>query len=226
MALRNAVALGHSHLYHYQTFNADYLQEIIVGGAIYFSKPSDFNDPWDCRPFFDYECISDPDMREHHIQWYIETTKKHRPDITLDEMNRMANVYRNDPKLLASKIREFSEALSSAVDEQYRVYCLTPRFDSELMWAHYTSKHRGICLEFATRNELFCSALPVRYAENYPRFYMTDFAGPEENIAPLLSKSAAWSYEQEFRLISDERGNPHDCIVTTDGKVATPPTSL
>jgi hypothetical protein len=94
MALRNAVALGHSHLYHYQSFNVDYLREIIVGGAIYFSKPTDFNDPWDCQPFFDYECISDPDMREHHVQWYIEITKKHRPDIATDELNRLADVSR------------------------------------------------------------------------------------------------------------------------------------
>jgi hypothetical protein len=86
------------------------------------------------------------------------------------------------------------------------------------MWSHYASKHQGVCLEFAVRNELFCNALPVQYGETYPRFQMTGFSGEVQHIAPLLTKSIVWSYEQEFRLISDEKGDPHHTIVTTGCK--------
>jgi hypothetical protein len=94
------------------------------------------------------------------------------------------------------------------------------------MWSHYATKHQAVCLEFAVRNELFCNALPVQYAETYPRFLMTGFPGEEQHIAPLLTKSATWSYEQEFRLISDEKGDPRDTIVTAGGKKKIPPRSL
>jgi hypothetical protein len=218
--------LGLDRLYHYQSFNLDHLREVIADGVIHFSKPSDFNDPWDCRPWFDFECIADPKILEQHVQWYIEVTRKHRPDISADVVQKNANEYRRNPDALAAKIREFSQGLASAVEAQYRVYCLSPKCDSELMWSHYAAKHQAVCLEFAVRNELFCTALPVQYAETYPRFSMTGFSGPEEHIAPLLTKSAAWSYEQEFRLISDEKGDPRHTIVTTGGKKSIPPRSL
>jgi len=226
MTLRNAAAHGHQHLYHYQSFNADYLREVIVDGVIHFSKPSDFNDPWDCRPWFDSECLGDPEILEQHVQWYIGVSRKHRPDIPADQVHQTADAYRRDPSALASKVREFSQALARAVDGRYRVYCLSPKSNSELMWAHYTAKHQGVCLEFAVRNEFFCTALPITYAESYPRFSMIGFSGTEEHIAPLLTKSAVWSYEQEFRLISDEEGDPRDTIVTVGGKKTIPPGSL
>jgi hypothetical protein len=226
MTLRNAVALGFHHLYHYQSFNPDHLREIIVAGSIYFSKPSDFNDPWDCRPWFDAECLNDPSILEEHVRWYIEVSRKHRPDIPEERVKQNADGFRRNPKSFADKIPEFSRAMSAAIDAQYRVYCLSPKSDCELMWAHYAAKHRGICLEFAVHNLLFCSALPVQYAATYPRFYMSSFAGVDQNIAPLLTKSAAWGYEQEFRLISDEKGDPRYSIVTTAGKIAIPAMSL
>jgi len=226
MTLRNAAAHGYQYLYHYQSFNADYLREVIVDGVIHFSKPSDFNDPWDCRPWFDFECLADAEILEQHVQWYIEVSRKHRPDIPAEQVQQTADAYRRDPSALAAKVREFSRALASAMDARYRVYCLSPRSTSELMWSHYAAKHQGVCLEFAVRNELFCTALPVTYAESYPRFFMTGFSGLDEQIAPLLTKSAVWSYEQEFRLISDEEGNPRDTIVTVGGKKTMPLKSL
>ena len=226
MPYRTAAGLRLNSLYHYQSFNPDFLREVIVDGVLHFSKPSDFNDPWDCRPWFDFESLADPRIHEQHIQWYVDVSRRHRPDITETELQKTASVYRGDRSALAAKIREFSEGLADVIDAQYRIYCLSPKADCELMWAHYTAKHQGVCLEFAVRNDLFSSALEVQYAQNYPRFSMIEFSGPEEHIAPLLTKSAAWSYENEFRLIADEKGNPRDTIVTVSGKKALPPMSL
>jgi hypothetical protein len=226
MTLRTAAALGHRRLYHYQNFNANYLREVIVDGVIYFSKPSDFNDPWDCRPWFDFQCLSDPEMLERHVQWYLEVSKKHRPDVTSEHLAQTADVFRRDPNFLGTKIREISEAMARAIDAQYRVYCLSSKADCELMWSHYASKHQAVCLEFAVRNNLFCSALQIQYANSYPRFLMADFSDNDQHLAPLLAKSAAWSYENEFRLISDESGDPRETIVTVGGKKSIPHMSL
>jgi hypothetical protein len=222
---RTAGTLGLKNLYHYQSFNADYLREVIVD-VIYFSKPSDFNDPWDCQPWFDPDCVRDPTILEEHVQWYVDVTRKHRPDIPEDHLQKTAESYRSNPDLLIAKIPEFSETMASAINARYRVYCLGPKPDCELMWAHYAAKHQGVCLEFAVRNDLFYSALEVQYAQTYPVFRMTGFSGPEEHLAPLLTKSASWNYENEFRLTADQNGNPRDTIVTVAGKKSIPAMSL
>lgn len=226
MPLTTAAKLRIPYLYHYQAINTEFLREVIACGVLHFSKPSDFNDPWDCRPWYDFGGIADPEILEEHVQWYVSVTRKHRPDIPIEQVNERANFFRQNSPALAAKIREFSQAMGEAIDAQYRVYCLSPKADCELMWAHYAQKHQGVCLEFSVANELFCSAFPVRYALAYPRFCMTDHAGPEQQIAPLLSKSSAWSYEAEFRLIADEKGDPKDIIVTRAGKKDIPPKSL
>ncbi len=91
------------------------------------------------------------------------------------------------------------------IKETYRVYCLSLNSDAELMWAHYSNKHQGICLEFRTRNELMCSALKVDYQKDYPNLDLTD-PSEEENLKPLITKSQVWKYEDEYRLIAREIG--------------------
>jgi hypothetical protein len=43
-----------------------------------------------------------------------------------------------------------------------RIYCLTPKADSTLMWSHYADNHCGVCLEFSVANNM----LP-RYAAEW-----------------------------------------------------------
>src|ERR1700730_10178787 len=216
MQFKTAGTFRINHLYHYQSFNAEFLREVIVDGVIHFSRPSDFNDPWDCRPWFDYDCLADPEIHEQHVQWYLEISRRNRSDIPEAVIQRTADVYRNDLAALAAKVQECSEAMAGAIENQYRIYCLSPKADSELMWAHYAAKHQGVCLEFEVRNDLFYHGFEVQYSVDYPRHRMTGFSGLDEHIAPLLTKSAAWSYENEFRLISDEKGDARESIVTAD----------
>ena len=218
--------LGIDRLFHYQSFRPDFAREVVVDGVLHFSKPSDFNDPWDCKPWFDSEGLKDPMIFEDHLRYYIDITRKHRRDISEDAIAQSVENFRANPALLAAKIPEFSEAMGAAINEQYRVYCVTPKPNSELMWAHYAAKHQGICLEFGVRNDVFYSALQVQYLHTYPVYRMTGYAGPDEHLAPLYTKSAAWSYEEEFRLISDERGDPSNSLVTVLGKQPLPRGSL
>jgi hypothetical protein len=83
------------------------------------------------------------------------------------------------------------------------------------MWSHYADNHRGICLEFSTRNEVMCSPQPVEYVSTFPLIgaYSTD---PYENLRLLLVKADVWKYEKEYRLIAQERGEstPDDTLMT------------
>jgi hypothetical protein len=81
-------------------------------------------------------------------------------------------------------------------------------------------------LEFAVQNLLFAGAIEVRYAQDYPGFPVT--AKGAELVEVLLTKSASWSYESEFRLIGDENGKPENAgaVVTRARKMPIPEMSL
>lgn len=72
------------------------------------------------------------------------------------------------------------------------------------MWAHYAESHKGVCLEFTSRNPLFFQALRVTYQRYYPVFDMAEEDAQLELLV-LLTKSRAWRYEDEYRLIGLER---------------------
>lgn len=113
-------------------------------------------------------------------------------------------------------IDEMTSAMEKAIQEQYRVYCLSTHPDSTLMWAHYAASCRGVCLEFSVQNELFCGALPVEYLHSYPQFSVAA-TDEDSNLQPLLTKSAVWSYEDEYRLIASEHPFVFPDVPTTKG---------
>jgi hypothetical protein len=214
-------------LYHYQPFDPERLKPIIHERLLYLSNPNHFNDPWDCRPFFNLSRLSDPAVIERHVQWYIYVTRKHGPQIPEHEIQRRANILRTNVDFHRERIAECSAAISAQIGNQYRVYCLASRADSELMWAHYGEKHQGICLEFSTQNEVFSQALKVWYAEEYPLLDLT-VQSDAEVLLPLLSKSTAWEYEGEYRLVSQEEAKAlaSDTLISRNGLVQIPSGSL
>jgi len=95
------------------------------------------------------------------------------------------------------------------------------------MWAHYANKHRGICLEFNANDELFCQAIKISYAEDYPIYDLTDET-VNGNLMPLTSKSKAWEYEDEYRLIAQvqDASNTENTLVACEDRVNLPENSL
>jgi hypothetical protein len=89
------------------------------------------------------------------------------------------------------------------IHERYRILCLSSKPDSVLMWSHYADKHRGLCLEFGTDNEEFSGAYKIEYCDKYPALNLTDDS-LEHNLLALVTKSAIWSYEDEYRVIAEE----------------------
>ena len=222
-----AAQAGFPQLYRYQRFDRDRLTQIVQGRRLYFSNPRAFNDPWDCRPWFDVDGLEDPAHLERHITWYERITKKHLPGIPEPEVARRAGILRSKPALVREKTGEVASAMEQAIQDRYRVYCLGSAPDSELMWAHYAASHTGVCLEFATRNALFCGALRVQYRLTYPTFDLTADAD-DENLAPLLIKSAAWAYEGEYRLIAQEQAAAigSETLLTKSHLIEMPETAL
>ena len=171
--------------------------------------------------------MNDQVVFDRHIDWYIKVTRANIPGIPEHEIQRRADVFRADPNLLIGRVEAASKTIEATINAQYRLYCLSSKSDSELMWAHYSNKHQGICLEFDADNELFSQALKLSYLEDYPLF---DIANEtvDENLMPLTTKSMAWNYEDEYRLIAQEgkAAAPVDTIMTQGNNIELPDGAL
>lgn len=173
---------------------------IIENCEIYLSSPSLFNDVFDCRPVI--RCnLTDPEL----IQRFIETGKRSRPDISVDEMERQVQMLIEDKKrdpreeqvaILAQK--EFFEDILKPAG----VYSVSTLGNDPLMWSHYADNHRGICLEFNGDSGVMREAQEVIYSVIRPVIYMFDnTTSRQKNMeTALLTKSCHWRYEQEWRI--------------------------
>ena len=203
--IRAAFQVGHKKLYHYQQFSLDWLADTLHQQRIHCSNPANLNDPWDCIPWYDTESLQDPDTIEQFIVW-LRSVAKERPEARIEA--ELENRIRTNPDFRNKFIHGFSTSNHTVISER-RIYCLTPDPCSTLMWSHYADNHRGICLEFDLDNDVFRNAWEVSYSSAYPRWVPHRMI--EAAMRMLLTKSDAWEYEHEFRVIMSpayEDGHP------------------
>jgi hypothetical protein len=170
--------------------------------------------------------LDNPADLDRHIRWYIDVSRK-RGGLSEAQIQTTAATYRADLALFRSKIKEFSGVMGATIGDQYRVYCLGTKPDSELMWAHYAASHHGICLEFSAQNTVFSTAFQVSYSKSYPLLDVTS-SDEEHNLLPLIAKSASWAYEEEYRLVSQEQATAltQGTILTNKGITKIPADAL
>ena len=117
----------------------------------------------------------------------------------------------SNPKAIALReIQEMEDGLRQRreqVKENFGCLSLSAKPDSLLMWAHYADSHRGICIELAPIRDGFVGrALPVHYSDDIPKVNFYTSNKFEIAKASILTKSTAWSYEEEYRLIEPSYG--------------------
>ena len=218
---------GIDRLYHWEPFNEEYLRRLLGSHTIYCTDPADFNDPWDCKPCFNTDLLKDPVERDRHIQWAVDISRRHNNTMSEEGISRLETALRADPQLLAETVDEISRIMPEAISARYRVYCLGPDVGNLLMWSHYADKHKGICLEFSTRDEVMCCPLRVEYPPQFPvvRVYSNDRI---DSLRPFLTKAAVWEFEREYRLIAQERcaSTAHPTLMTDNNFLQLPETAL
>lgn len=204
MIIQNANELKITRLYHYQRFNPDWIRQILFDRKIRFSNPENFNDPWDCRPYFRIPPADDVQGCERCIKWFDAASRKRM--LHLDEQEHAGKLLqlRNDRPSFERQIQAFSEGMVGEINRIYRVYCLSTKPDSTLMWSHYSQNHQGICLEFFCDNIVFGSAIKIQYSREYPALDFAIDGRDPLGMLPLFIKADEWSYEDEYRVIAQE----------------------
>lgn len=192
-------------LYKYRPFNKNTLK-LILEGELFFSKPKDFNDPFDS--YID-EIIEGTD---DDFNQYLKRIMKNDQNIN-DIMKRIKN-----------KEINFINFLEKNKSQNYfNIFCFSRNYNNILMWSHYADEHKGICIGFNI-SHVDENSLTLKCKENYidinktkgfnnlPVFhvvYSKERPVPYNIIKSkhqelrdfIYSKSIDWKYEEEYRIV-------------------------
>jgi hypothetical protein len=214
------------HLFKYLSVDGgsfDFTRQAVVLRRLYYQSPLRFNDPFDCAPRHDASHLTDRDL----IQVGFETRLRHGigEQDALKESIKNLSALKHAVRHPERQHRQTQDL--RAVLGRLGVLCLSENGDHPLMWSHYASSHRGICLRFNGRDEFFNQTHGITYSSTRPSVCAL---GTSKSIEiqnqrlqlALCTKHDVWTYEDEWRDIRYPAQ-----LATFDNRVRTyPPTAL
>ena len=174
------------------------LIDSLVNSYLYFSHPSNLNDPFDCQV----------DIRKS----------------TNYAISKVPSGLKSDIPTRISKLNGFIDEIQRRMTV-IGVCSFSLTLEEPLLWAHYADEHRGICLfyEFPEdfildRTNEIVGVSDIEYGENplsdwfidiipdqiEDGFY--DYFTTELLKRVLIIKASGWNYEQECRIIRQKAG--------------------
>lgn len=164
----------------YSLANMRYLHSVLVGNRLYFTDPSEFNDPFEMVPAI---------FKSKILKRVNETSKR----ISREAVDRL-----------------LLEAWEKHKDQyrKWGVSCFTEATDNIVLWSHYGDNHKGVCLIFDTTYKFFRDLMQVRYVTERPHIPMFR-RDPQKIIEIMRCKLHLWSHEKEWRLFRRHRNGTY-----------------
>lgn len=173
-------------LFKYRGFSHRLL-DMLVADELYYSDPSAFNDPLDCRPTLDADIANNhleqvlARLREQRVHAEMQAAAKSLKYRGPRTSEHVAQHSRKDAARLLDEIRyhatdpsyEMADPLQSLL-RQYLEEELLRRYDRgivsfgvratcPLMWSHYGDQHHGICAGYSVPTNVEADLHKVRY---------------------------------------------------------------
>jgi len=175
-------------IYKYHS-NNEFLFQLLIDNSLWFSKVTDYNDPFDMK--FNFEIFYSKDF-------ILESSKKMIENLTTEEETKKKQYLE-----IASRVNpiSFSEETNREIYQDiqnFGVCCFSKSKSNILMWSHYANGHKGVCLgfDFASIKKERLVTKEVTYSKNYPVINNIT-----EVIVGMTTKSLNWKYEKEVRMI-------------------------
>jgi hypothetical protein len=197
-----------TYLYKYRSLSGDFsrfVERLLVHDELYFPRPMEFNDPFDCCPVLSLKATDDEFATYLNNQY-----KTRRPHLSRADRRRELSTIKQN----LSRTHDRTEVLDNLrtgmndIVNSAGVLSLSAKHDHILMWSHYANSHRGICLRFqaSTITPFFGRAQPVLYEIARPILNVIHDDPYTQIDKALLTKADFWSYEQEWRVIDHDTG--------------------
>lgn len=190
-------------VYKYRNWTSEYNKNVLLKNQLYLSSPKDFNDPFDFRIPDNWNLLDSPDKVVQYVDGVIERQRDSIIAKGLDlDLERKRMVMKVSDTTTFQKERE--KLLFVQQDIHFGVLSLSVRWDSILMWSHYSDFHKGYCIgiyEEKLRNSgLFGKGGPVSYYAKFPELNPLDEDKLKKSFIQTHSKADNWCYEKEYRL--------------------------
>jgi hypothetical protein len=194
--------------------------EHLLAGTVKFTPIPELNDPSELVPFLDQTEVAESLSRLRR-EGYC--------DADMDDLRRQAELLQvlapqfqaidvPPTKELATEIirSQFYSLLSEPLEQllyetaremssKVGLFCLSRRFDSLPMWAHYAQNAAGLIVEFQGLNEVFTGDSTGILAQPIPVTYDRERGGvtfnPRSHESIFFSKFSDWRYEEEVRVV-------------------------
>ena len=174
--------------YFYKFTNAERAIGIIKERQLWFSKPENFNDPFDCNiNLIDFE------PNEDQIKMVINDKLQGNRKAKREEIRKnKRNAYR---------IRNQFAEQANEMYQNSGVCCFSERKDNILLWGHYADNHKGVCLKFSNDiSKIATMTGKVNYRDKYEKAsFFNDKGNAVYHL--IFTKSKDWNYEREIRCV-------------------------
>lgn len=170
--------------------------------CLLYSKPNEFNDPFDCFSIVDYDFSK---IKKNELEQILKIR------MTNKEFKLRKDFYIRQLKGLP-EIKNWGDVRRNG----FHLTCFNSSPLHILMWSHYAYNHQGFMIEFKFKkklNDYTHLPVPVNYSNDFPHIKYpynasakmcllnSDF-GAEALIKLFSNKAECWSYENEFRMLN------------------------
>ncbi len=182
---------------------------------IRITQPADLNDPFECVPILPtveevIEILNEMQSRLleniSHSKLPKAQKKENNNNIERKYKTEITNL-RKDKK---GNLRErYRAETNKKINGRVGILSLSRRWDSSLMWSHYSKSHKGFCIGFNTSDCYFSNYKdktdgdilfrPITYSENRIKVPVTKDEYFTSDV--LITKATDWKYEEEERLL-------------------------
>lgn len=146
-------------LFRYRSYNENTIKAL-QDDRLFFSSPINFNDPYDCLPFVDYEKVCAEVNRNIFIGMdaYLDRVKESIPEMaffTREVLRKDRDRYING---LFNELHQELRSIRQKIRKETKVICFSEALNSLLLWSHYADYHKGFCLAY-DKDELLHSEI-------------------------------------------------------------------
>ena len=203
----------------------------VLAGSIKFTPIAELNDPAELNPTLNREAVmaslsrlreigySQDDLIHLRRQGAVlqalspSTQTVHVPSTPEEATRIIHSPFYDSTSTLERLLSQTARDIASKVG----LFCLSRRFDSLPMWAHYAANATGFAVEFTDLESEFTGDATGVLRQLREVTYAQEIEGvtfdPKSHESLFFSKYMDWSYEQEARVVlplADCRQHIHD----------------
>lgn len=189
--------------------------ETLRDGCFKMSKISNFNDPFDGRG----RCVGR--LRKDVVKRFIQETNSEVNGVL--KLTELMSGAKSSNEILERIAEQYTAGFYKSVQDRSMfniityVLCFSSCHNNDpaqrLMWAHYANGYRGVRIGVKLDDPNFPLYLDsVKYCSERPVLNLSKVEALENDkevlnfwISNLTTKSTEWAYEQEVRLIADDK---------------------